>query len=149
MKTPNILTLYHGCEQNVHCMSSLNVHRKRRRRMWRLRRVTRINIYRAPVSLICIVICLFVDALRRAELFTLYTSNFFHLLFVQAETNAYKENEQTPIHFHKLTQTCLRRLLFKWQTICLQLGQELVAYVQVSSDVNDYLAPSDALELVT
>lgn len=74
---------------------------------------------------------------------------FFHLSFLQTEINAYKANKQTPIHFHKLKKTCLRRLLYKRQTICLQLGQECVTYVQVSSDVNDYLAPSDALELVT
>lgn len=45
--------------------------------MWRLRRVTRTNIYRAPDSLPYLhVICLFVDTLWRVELFTLYTSNF-------------------------------------------------------------------------
>lgn len=56
---------------------------------------------------------------------------------------------QTSTRFHNLTQTCLRRLLFKWQTICLESVQERVTYVQVSSAVNGYLAPSDTLELVT
>lgn len=53
---------------------------------------------------------------------SLYTHEIFPSLF-HTDTNAHKSNKQTAIHFHNLIQTCLWRLLFKRQTICLQLGQ--------------------------
>lgn len=58
-------------------------------------------------------------------------------------------NTQTPIHFPWAHITLPSKITVQMANHMLELVQEHVTYVQVASDVNGYLAPSDALELVT
>lgn len=117
------------------------------------------NIYSTPDNLPDLhVACLSVDTRQRTELLVLHTSHFsISRSYKQKQTHERQTSKQqfisassqTHRRAHTHTHTCLRRLLFKQQTICLQPAQERVTYVQVSGDVNGYLALSNAAELVT
>lgn len=109
--------------------------------------VTGPHIYRAPDNLSNLH-GMFVCWLNKNG----WAAHPLHIMFCpisHSREQKQTHTKQTDIFPRVHTQTCPWRLLFKWQTLCLELFQEHVTYVQVSSDVNGYSAPSDALELVT